>query len=352
MELNRGILLEDFRQIAAAPLPWSEFAGARVLVTGATGFIAAYLIETLLYLNDHVLEHPMEVMGLARSREKVEKRFGSLVSRPDLKFLIQDVSVPTDITGPVDFIVHAASLASPKFYRTNPVDTMLPNMIGTYHLLRLAQAAGTRKFVFLSSGEAVGAFAKHPVEPIKESDYGSIDHLDLRSVYAEGKRAGEALCGAWWSQYALPTVSVRLSHTYGPGMDFADGRVFADFVANVVRGQDIEIKSAGLAVRPFCYLADATLGLLVLLLKGAGGQVYNLANDEAYMSVRDLATTIAELFPERNIKVNMAPIPVSSGPSVMDLKVPINTGKIRALGWAPKITIPDGFKRTIRSYGI
>lgn len=352
MEINRSIVLEDLRQITAASLPWSEFAGARVLVTGATGFIAAYLIETLLYLNDHVLERPVQVIGLARDQAKVNKRFGSLVGRPDLNFLIQDVSAPTDLAGPVDFIVHAASLAGTKFYRTNPVGTILPNMIGTYHLLQLAQRAGTKKFLFISSGEAAGTFASPPVIPIKEDDYGAMNHLDLRYCYAEGKRAGETLCEAWWAQYGVPTVTARLSHTYGPGMDLADGRVFADFVANVVRREPIEIKSAGLAVRPFCYLADSVLGWLYLLLKGGGGQVYNLANDEAYMSVRDLATTVAGLFPERNIQVLIVPKPGSPDPSVWDQKIPINTGKLRALGWAPRVSIPDGFARTILSYEV
>ena len=352
MQPNRSIVLEDFRQIAAAPLPWSEFAGARVLVTGATGFIAAYLIETLLFLNDHILERPVQVVGLARNREKVEKRFGSSVDRPDLSFLIQDVSAAPEISGPVDFIVHAASLAGTKFYLTNPAGTILPNMIGTYHLLQLAQQVGTRKFLFISSGEAAGTFTSPPVLPIKEDDYGAMNHLDLRYCYAEGKRAGETLCGAWWAQYGVPTVTARLSHTYGPGMDLADGRVFADFVANVVRREPIEIKSAGLAVRPFCYLADSVLGWLYLLLKGAGGQVYNLANDEAYISVRDLATTVAGLFPERNIRVIISPRLGSSGPSVWDQKIPIDTGKLRALGWTPRVTIPVGFSRTILSYEV
>ena len=90
--------------------------------------------------------------------------------------------------------------------------------------------------------------------------------------------------------------------------------------------------------------------LIILLFKGAGGQVYNVVNDEAYMSVRDLATTLAGLFPERNIKVIMSSTPVSFGPSVMDRKILVNTGKIRALGWAPRVTIAEGFARTIRAY--
>ena len=350
MDLNRSIVLEDLRQITSASLPWSEFSGARILVTGATGFIAAYLIESLLFLNDHVLERPIQVVGLVRNREKAEKRFLGLTGRPDLNFLVQDVCLPTDISGPVDFVVHAASLAGSRFYRTNPAGTMLPNMIGTYHLLELARKVGTRKFLFISSGEAYGTFSSPSAAAVKESDYGLVNHLDWRSCYAEGKRAGESLCVAWWSQYGIPAVTARLGHTYGPGMDLADGRVFADFVANVVRGQPIELKSAGLAVRPFCYLSDVVLGMLVLLLKGAGGEVYNLVNDEAYISIRDLAAKLAGLFPERNIRVISSPQAITSVSTALDEKILVDTQKIRALGWAPRITIQEGFIRTIKSY--
>ncbi|MGH7995181.1 MAG: NAD-dependent epimerase/dehydratase family protein [Opitutaceae bacterium] len=350
MELNRAIVAEDMRQIADAPLPWSEFAGARILVTGATGFLAAYLVETFLYLNDHRLSRPAHVLALARNRGKIERRFKGMAGRPDLQFLIQDVCHPLDTPGPIDFMVHAASPASPRSYMADPAGTLLANIIGTHHLLELAGRSRTRRFLFVSSGEAYGRFTPVPAEPVKESDYGSIDPLDRRACYAEGKRAGEALCAAWWHQHRLPAVIARLGHTYGPGMDLADGRVFSDFVANVVRGEPIEMRSSGDAVRPFCYVTDAVLGLLTLLLSGESGQAYNLVNDEASISVRELASTLAALFPERNIRVVRGAVPPSAGIAAPNQRISIDTGKIRALGWAPRISVREGFGRAIRSY--
>jgi nucleoside-diphosphate-sugar epimerase len=204
--------------------------------------------------------------------------------------------------------------------------------------------------LFFSSGDVYG----HAIDrdaPIGENSYGYLDPTDLRACYGESKRLGETMCIAWNHQYGIPVKIVRPSHTYGPGMALDDGRVFADFVANVVRREDIIVKSAGTARRPFCYLADATLAYFTVLLKGGDRQAYNVANETCDISVAELATILVDLFPERKLNVRFQK--GAQQPGYIQSKVgtvTVDTSKIRALGWKPTTGIQEGFHKTIMSY--
>ena len=159
------------------------------------------------------------------------------------------------------------------------------------------------------------------------------------------------MCVSWANQYNVQCKIVRPFHTYGPGIRFDDGRVFSDFVNNVVNGQDIIIKSTGEAKRAFCYLADAILGFIMVLLNGKIGEAYNVGNEECEISIKDLAYTLRDLFEDKHIDV----IINESKCDKNYLKSPVKsalpeTFKIRALGWKPRYGIKEGFRRTILSY--
>jgi UDP-glucuronate decarboxylase len=342
------VIEEDVRTIAAWDLPWHEFSGSTILVAGANGFLPAYMVETLLYLNE-AANTSCRVIGLVRNREKAQARFRHLLSREDLSLHVQDVTAPIEVTGPIDFVIHAASQASPKYYGKDPAGTLLANTFGTHNLLELARKRKTRGFLFFSSGEVYGKPIK--MTPISEDDYGTLDPMDVRSCYGESKRLGETMCVAWYQQYGVPTKIVRISHTYGPGLDLDDGRVFADFVANIVRDQDILLKSDGSARRPFCYLADATAAFFTVLLRGENGHAYNVANEESDISIADLARLLVQLFPERHLSVKFTGATSVAGyiPAVIQGGLP-NTTKIRKLGWRPTTGLEEGFRRTIRSF--
>lgn len=328
-------------------MPWGDLAGATVLITGASGFVAAYLVEALLHRNDREPATACKVLALVRDRAKAQARFAAYADRPDLQFVIQDVCEPLPIREPLHYIIHAASKASPSHFSANPAGTLLPNVLGTYHLLELARRLQTRGFLFLSSGEVYGRFNPPPTQAIAEDQFGSLDPLEPRACYAEAKRAGEALCAAWHRQYGLPTRIARLGHTYGPGMDLTDERVFADFVRCIVHAEDIVLKTDGSASRPFCYLADATAGLLTVLLKGQGGTAYNLVNDEAVICIKDLATLLAGLFPERGVRVVLPKQKEPKGSAHWNPGCPVATHRIRQLGWQPWTPVASGFRRTI-----
>jgi len=348
--MRNHIVAKDLDVIISASLDWSVFAGKTVLISGANGFLPAYMVETLLYLNEKQYFKPVKVIGLVRSDERAKERFAVYQGRADLRFITQDVSVPVNVQEPVDYIIHAASQASPKYYGVDPVGTLSANILGTFNLLELARSKKIEGFLFFSSGEVYGEVSEKNI-PTPETGYGYVDPLNVRSCYAESKRMGENMCVSWYHQYKVPIKIVRPFHTYGPGMRLDDGRVFADFVSNVVHGQDIVMHSDGKAIRAFCYLSDATVGFFTVLLNGNNAEAYNVGNSNCEISIRDLAYLLVSLFPESGIDVVMKNDIHQVG--YLKSKITRNCpdiNKILKLGWEPKVNITEGFKRTIQSY--
>jgi len=347
---SNPIIRADLERIAAANLPWDALRDKTVLVTGGGGFLAAYLVKSLLSVG-RLYKLNIKVICVARSTQGVDFRLSSYLGSPDLSVVQHDISkpLPCDFLR-ADFIVHSASQASPKYYGIDPVGTLLANSAGTMYLLEHAVKCKAEKFLFFSSGEVYGI----PINPNKlvgEQDYGYLDPMNVRSCYAESKRIGETMCVAWAQQYDLHTSIVRPFHTYGPGMALDDGRVFADFVADVVAKRDIILKSDGLAQRPFCYIADATIGFLTVLLSGGKAEAYNIANPDTEIPIKDLATLVANLFPDRCIGVQFD-VPIKSNAylqSSISRSCP-SIDKIKTLGWLPTTNLSDGFYRTIQSY--
>ncbi|TBR25115.1 NAD-dependent epimerase/dehydratase family protein [bacterium] len=300
-----------------------SLSGATVLVTGAYGFIGRGVVDGLLGAG-------ASVVAVGRDAKKAAAR---LPGGKNLRFLQGDVAEPLKFEGPLDYVVHAASPATPKVYVGDPLGALSANVWGTRNLLELAEKAKVRKLLYLSSCEV----------------YQTADPLSPRACYAEGKRMGETLCGAYHRQRGVPAVVARLFHTYGPGMDLADGRVFADFVADAVAKRPISLQSDGLDRRPFCYLSDAVRALLTLLEKGEPGQAYDLANDEAELSVRELAELMVRLFPDRCPAVVGGKPPAGYVPSPVR-RYSSDVSKLKALGWSPSVGPEEGFRRTVESY--
>jgi len=327
------IIQQDLQYIIESPIiDWKRFANKTILITGANGMLASYTVETLLYLNNEVLkDNPCTVIALVRNAEKASKKFGE--NRKGLVKICQDVSSPLYNIPKVNFIIHAASLASPKYYNESPVDVLLPNIIGTKNTLALAYQFNIEGYLFFSTGEI----------------YNHMDTLNIRSCYGESKRMGEVLCTSYHHQYKVPTKIARIFHTYGPGMDLEGGRVFEDFVKNIINNENIELKSDGSAIRQFCYIADATIAFFKILLDGESGQAYDVANNSQKISVRDLAEVMVNLYPEKNLNYSFVPQDKAYLKSMTKEYIP-DIYSINKLGWYPNITIEQGFKRTIESF--
>ncbi|MCX8480888.1 MAG: NAD-dependent epimerase/dehydratase family protein, partial [Sediminibacterium sp.] len=250
----------------------------------------------------------------------------------------------------IDFIIHAASQASPKYYGIDPVGTLKANVVGTINLLELARKKKIESFLYFSSGEVYGILTEDKI-PINENSYGYVNPCDVRSCYAEGKRMGENICVSYFHQYKIPIKIVRPFHTYGPGMQLDDGRVYADFVRNILQNEPIQLQSDGSAKRAFCYLTDATIGFIKILLDGINGEAYNVGNPNEEKSILELAKILVNLPQNNNTQIKY----LSTKNDNNYMKSPIQRNspkidKINILGWFPKISVEEGFSRTIKSF--
>lgn len=345
------VIEKDLEEICACKaIDWEKFRDATVLITGANGMLPSYLVFTLLYLNKTRDLH-VKVVALVRNAEKAKYKFKDFLSDPALAILVHDVTIPIAIEGPVNYIIHAASQASPKYYGVDPVGTINANVEGTTNILQLAREKNSKSVLYFSSGEVYGKMTGG--KPNREDDYGLIDPLSVRSCYGQSKRMGETLCVCWNYQYHTHAKIVRPFHCYGPGMLMNDGRVFADFTNNILHNEDIVLRSDGSAVRAFCYITDATIEFFKVLLDGEDGQAYNVGNSDNAISIRDLAQTLVNLFPEKKLKVVMQidenDMRTSKMKSPLSVSVP-DVSKLVALGYKPTVSIAEGFKRTIESF--
>ena len=347
--LNNYIVDEDISQILSEDLPWDVFRNKTVLVTGASGMIPSYVVYTLLGLNDSG-DMGIRILALVRNEEKARRIFGDILEREDICLIAQDVTAPLDVDGPVDYIVHGASSARPSEHKAAPTSTIRANLVGTFNLLDLAVRKKSKGFVLMSSSEVYGTVGGN-IESISETDYGYLDCLNPRSCYSEGKRAAETICASFKAEHGIDCRIVRFAHIYGPGLGLNDGRVQADFAANVFRGENIVMKSDGSSKRAYTYVADAVSGLFYALLKG-DEMAYNVADSDNVISIRQLAETFIASRPEKNLKLVIDIPPAQAGLYNPAKFIGLDNSKIKALGWKPKVGIAEGTCRMVESLKI
>ena len=347
-----SVIMQDMKDIESRSEDWSWLWDKAVLVSGAYGMLPSYIVYFLIYLNETHPEHRTDIVAVGRNAEKMKARFGRFCSKEYFHILNADICGPIRPELHIDYIIHAASPASPQYYSVSPVNTLLPNTLGTYNLLELARRDKSLGLLFFSSGDVYGK-VPDDTPTVTETDYGYIDPMNVRSCYGESKRMGETMCKAWSHQYGVPAKSVRIYHTYGPTLDLAnDKRMFAEFVNNIVNSEDIVMKSDGSAVRAFCYIADATDAFFRILKDGDPGTAYNMCNSGCRISVAELAQTLVSLFPEKELKVRRVERAQNSSYMESTVKVvtKISTERLESLGWKPKYDIKAGFGRTINSF--
>jgi nucleoside-diphosphate-sugar epimerase len=348
-ELNSQIIKEDIVRILSEEIPWEDLSGSTVLVTGASGMIPSYLVYTLLGLNDS-RDAGIKVLALVRNEVKAKDVFGNILSRNDIDLIVQDVTEPACIKDSVDYIFHGAGVARPTEHKAAPTITAKVNLMGTFNMLDLAVEKESKAFVLMSSSEVYGSVADS-MPAIKETDYGYLDCLDPRSCYSEGKRAAETICASYNAQFGIRCVIPRFAHIYGPGLGLTDGRVQADFAANVYRGEDIVMKSDGSSRRAYTYISDAISGLFYALLVG-NEMAYNVADSDNVISIRQLAEAFISSRPEKNLSL-VIDIPSDQAGLYNPSKyiVPDNS-KLKALGWNPKVNIAEGTSRMVGHFEI
>ena len=286
------------------------------------------------------------IFALGRDGDRLKKRFTKHLGDSRLFFLQYDIQRPLSYenVGTVNYVLHLASNTHPLLYSTDPIGTILTNVIGLKNMLDFAVDHHATRFAFASSNEMYGE-NRGDVELFDEKYCGYIDCNTLRAGYPESKRCGEALCQAYKAQMGLDVVIPRLTRTYGPTMSLSDTKAVSQFIRKGVAGEDIVLKSDGTQYFSFTYVADAVSGLLTVLLNGESGEAYNVADESGDITLMDFATTIADICGTK--VVFEIPDAVEAAGYSKATKARLDGSKLKALGWKPQYEIRTGIERTI-----
>jgi dTDP-glucose 4,6-dehydratase len=300
----------------------------RVVITGAAGFIGSHLAETLL-------DGGYAVIGIDNLLTGDTANISHLVNR-DFMFIKHDVTNYIYIDGPVDFVLHWASPASPIDYLELPIPTLKVGALGTHKALGLAKAKGA-KFVLASTSEVYGDPLEHPQ---KESYWGNVNPIGPRGVYDEAKRFAEAMTVAYHRYHGLDTKIVRIFNTYGPRMRVNDGRAVPAFISQALRNEDVTVFGDGSQTRSFTYITDLVNGIIKLMLSNVNDPV-NIGNPRE-TTIEEIAKTIIKMTGATS-RIVYRPLPTDD-PKV---RQPDITRARTLLKWEPAVALEEGLVQTI-----
>jgi UDP-glucuronate decarboxylase len=306
----------------------------RALVLGGAGFLGSHLCERLI-------EEGCSVTAVDDFSTGSRANVARLRSLHRFRLEQRDVSVPLQLKGPFDWIFNLASPASPVHYQANPIRTTLTNVLGTLHALRLAVKHQAR-ILQASTSEVYGDPEVHP-QP--ESYWGNVNSVGLRSCYDEGKRCAESLAMDYVRVHGADLRLVRIFNTYGPRMAIDDGRVVSNFIVQALRGEDLTVYGDGSQTRSFCYVDDLIEGFLLFMRQSSELGPLNLGNPSEF-TVLELARTVIELTGSKS-RIIHQPLPADDP----RLRRPDISKARAALGFAPRVELRDGLRRTIEALG-
>lgn len=331
---------EDIRTFAES-FPLAEsLTGSHFMITGATGLIGSTLIHCLL-----ALDKGIGITCPVRSLSKAKAMFGEDAEK--IHFIECDLMGYLSGLTPDDgfhYIVHCASPTAGSYMTEHPVETFELAVESTRMLLDYARKAEVKGMVYVSSLEYYGQNDNDNV--ITEDFQGYVDASSARSSYPMGKRAAEYLCTSYALEYGVPAKVARLTQTFGAGVAPDDNRVFAQFARSVMAGTDIVLHTTGESAKPYCYTTDCISAILYILLKGQNGEAYNVADDETYISIRDMAEFLRDSF-NPNIKVVVESHPEMGYAPVT--KLHLSAEKLKTLGWTPSLGLKEMFDKLISS---
>lgn len=328
---------EDIQQFVHSFALADELQNTTFLITGATGLIGSSLVHCLLALNKNI-----RIVAPVRNRAKAEAMFEYNANQ--IEWIECDLAkYDYSQTKNVDYIVHCAAPTTSSFFVEHPVETIDIIYRGTYNLLEFARKKICKGFVYLSSLEVYGSELSE--QKISENIQGYWDTMNVRSSYPIAKRAVENLCCAYAAEYDIPICVARLTQTTGAGIAKDDNRVIAQFARLAAHEEDIVLHTTGESARPYCYTIDCVSAILYILLRGVKGEAYNVANEDTYISARDMAKFLCDNVNPKiavhiELKGNMGYAPTS--------KLNLSTSKLRALGWRPQYGLKEIFKRLIK----
>lgn len=334
-------------------------SGKRVLITGGAGFLGYYLVQALFRWNETSKAKPVSIDVFDNFSRGTPGWLSDLSKNPKLRLVRHDITDPLpDDFGPYEFIIHAASIASPIFYRQHPLETMDANVNGLRSLLdwsvrQQESEVPVEGFLYFSTSEIYGDPSPDNI-PTRETYRGNVSCTGPRACYDESKRYGETLCVSFAAVHNVPVRIARPFNNYGPGLKITDGRALPDFANNVLADNDIVLYSDGSPTRTFCYVADAVVGYLKILLRGQNGESYNIGTDDDEISMRSLAELVVELAGELFDYDGAVVFENSADAEYLtdnpNRRCPVIEKARKQLAYEPGIGLRDGVRRSLIWY--
>ena len=317
------------------------FAGKTVLLGGGRGFLGRCFLAVFDYLNRERFQRPCRLIVLD-NMATAGKAGEDVPETLHCEFRRHDVGEPLDLDGPLDFVVNAAGIASPYYYRRFPLPTLDAAIGGTRALLDLAVAKHAR-FTFFSSSEVYGDPDPRHV-PTPESYHGNVATMGPRACYDESKRLGETLCHIYHGEYGVATSAIRPFNVFGPGMWETDYRVLPNFATCIKAGRPLKVYGSGAQTRTFCYVSDAMNGFLRVIAGGVPGEAYNIGNPEPEISMVDLVARIEKVL-GREIAKTVIEYPDSYRAIEPMRRCPDISKAMLELDYHPRVGLDEGLGR-------
>ncbi len=319
----------------------SVLAGKKVMLTGGRGFLGRYFTAVFSYLNEYVLAAPVEVVVLD-NLISAGKKGAEVPDIPNMRFIEHDVTKPLEYGDALNYVVHAAGIASPFYYRAYPLETLEVAITGTRNMLELARTNQAR-FAFFSSSEIYGDPDPRYV-PTPESYRGNVACQGPRACYDESKRVGETLCYIFHNTFGVHTNIIRPFNVYGPGMQETDYRVLPNFASRIQRGEPLNVYGTGQQTRTFCYITDALVGFLLVVLRGVSSETYNIGTERPEIAMSDLVQHIEKVL-GRDVNYNLIDHPDSYPADEPNRRCPdIRKARLH-LEYEPEVELDDGLHR-------
>ena len=314
------------------------FKNKNILITGANGFLGKYFIEVFNEYNCY-LDQPINIIAIDKTFLK-----NSYNKNKNLSIIRKDVSKKILINKKIDIIIHAAGIASPFYYRKEPLETLDVAINGTRNLLNIAKI-NESKFIFFSSSEIYGDPDNKNV-PTKEDYRGNVNSMGPRACYDESKRLGETLCYIYSNYFNVHTNIIRPFNIYGPGMGQSDYRIFPNFVSNILQNKPISIYGSGNQTRTYCYITDAIEGFLRVIKFGKFGEAYNIGNNRPEVSVEDIYKVLKKIN-DKKVIAKYVKHPKSYPMDEPQRRCPDIEKSKKHLGYKPKIGLETGLNKYI-----
>ena len=339
-EVDNKVWQEDLNLLAKDEI-FKSFSNSSILITGATGLIGSELVFSILCAN-RLNNLNIKIYALVRNENKAKEIFKNVLDNPNFNLIIQDITSNIQIEEKIDYVIHCANITNSKIMVEKPAEVVDVTINGIKNVLEFAKKNDIKSVLYLSSIEIYGENVSNKID-IKEDDYGFLDFNNVRNCYPLSKKMAEKLCLFYSDDYGVDVKIARLTQTFGAGISKDENRIFAQIAKAIIKNEDIVLKTDGLSAKNYCYITDTISALLTILSKGQSREIYNVANYDSFISIKDLALKMIDKYQSSKLVFDVkdnAMYPKNS-------KLKLNSSKLEALGWCAKVGLDDMFERLI-----